>query len=55
MGMTENTRIYCLVIKTWCLGNLGPLLQGQVKVATLTSAYNTLIIGHRGYGYEANQ
>ena len=25
-----------------------------MKVATLTSAYNSLIIGPRGYGYEAN-
>ena len=51
--MTENTRICCLVVNT-CLGNLWSLLQGQIKVATPNSAYNSLIIGHRGYGYEAN-
>ena len=47
--MTENTRIYCLVVNTLYLGNLWPLLQGQIKVATPNSAYNSLIIGHRGY------
>ena len=52
--MTENTRIYCLVVTTWNLGDFEHLLQGQTKVATLTSAYNSLIIGHRGYGYKAN-
>ena len=30
------------------------LLQGQTKVATLKSAYTSLIIGPRGYGYKAN-
>ena len=28
--------------------------QGQTKVATLKSVYISLIIGPRGYGYEAN-
>ena len=54
MVMTENTRIYSLVITTYCLDNLGPLLQGQMKVATLKNAYNSLIIGPKHYGYEAN-
>ena len=54
MGMTKNTRIYSLVITTYYLGDLGHLLQGQMKVATLTSAYNSLNIGHRVYGYKAN-
>ena len=52
--MTENTRIYSLVLTTKYLGDLGSLLQGPTKVATLTSAYNSLIIGPRGCGYEAN-
>ena len=28
--------------------NLGPLLQGQMRIAKLKSAYNSLIIGHTG-------
>ena len=28
--------------------NFGPLLQGQVRIAKLKSAYNSLIIGPRG-------
>ena len=31
--------------------NLGPLLQGQLRVAKLKSAYNSLIIGRRGLGW----
>ena len=52
--MTENTSIYYLVIATEYLGDLGPLPQGQTKLDTLKSAYNLLIIGPRGYEYEAN-
>ena len=33
---------------------LGPLLQGQMKIAKLKSAYNSLIIGPRGLQYETN-
>ena len=33
---------------------LGPLLQGQMMVAKLKLAYNSLIIGPRVWGYEAN-
>ena len=33
---------------------LGPLLQGQTRIAKLKSAYNSLIIGPRGFGM-ANQ
>ena len=29
---------------------LGPLLQGQMRIAKLKSAYNSLIIGPRGFG-----
>ena len=29
---------------------LGPLLQGQTRIAKLNSAYNLLIIGPRGLG-----
>ena len=29
---------------------LGPSLQGQTRIAKLKSAYNSLIIGHRGLG-----
>ena len=29
---------------------LGPLLQGQTKIAKFKSAYNSLIIGPRGLG-----
>ena len=28
--------------------NLGPLLQGQMRIAKLKSAYNLLIVGARG-------
>ena len=32
--------------------DLGPLLQGQMRIANLKSAYNSLIIGCRGLGCE---
>ena len=31
--------------------DLGPLLQGQTKIANLKSGYNALIIGPRGLGW----
>ena len=31
--------------------NLGPLLQGQTRIAKLKSAYNSLIVGRRGLGW----
>ena len=31
--------------------DLGPLLQGQTRIAKLKSAYNSLIIGRRGLGW----
>ena len=31
--------------------NLGPLVQGQMRIAKLESAYNSLIIGPRGLGW----
>ena len=31
--------------------DLGPLLQGQMRIAKLKSAYNSLIIGHTGLGW----
>ena len=31
--------------------HLGPLLQGQTRIAKLKSAYNSLIIGLRGLGW----
>ena len=34
--------------------HLGPLLQGQTRVAKLKSAYNSLIIGPRGLGWQTN-
>ena len=30
--------------------DLGPLVQGQMRIAKLKSAYNLLIIGRRGLG-----
>ena len=30
--------------------DLGPLVQGQTRIAKLTSGYNRLIIGPRGLG-----
>ena len=30
--------------------DLGPLLQGQMRIAKLKSAYNSLVIGTRGFG-----
>ena len=35
--------------------HFGPLLQGYMRVAKLTSAYNLLIIGPRGLECETNQ
>ena len=32
---------------------LGPLLQGQTRIAKIKSAYNSLIIGPRGLGWKA--
>ena len=34
--------------------DLGPLLQGQTRIAKLKSAYNLLIIGPRGLQCETN-
>ena len=34
--------------------DLGPLIQGQTRTAKLISAYNSLIIGPRGLGWETN-
>ena len=31
--------------------DLGPLLQGQTRIAKLKSAYNSLITGPRGLGW----
>ena len=31
--------------------DLGPLLQGQTRIAELKSVYNLLIIGRRGLGW----
>ena len=31
--------------------DLGPLLQGQMRIANVKSAYNSLIIGPRGMGW----
>ena len=34
--------------------DLGPLVQGQTRIAKLKSAYNLLIIGHTGLGWQTN-
>ena len=34
--------------------DLGPLLQGQIRIAKLKSAYNSFIIGPSGLQCEAN-
>ena len=34
--------------------DLGPLLQGQTRIAKFKSAYNLLIIGPRGLQWENN-
>ena len=34
--------------------DLGPLLQGQLRIAKLTIAYNSLIIGPTGLGWAGN-
>ena len=34
--------------------DLGPLLQGQTRIAKIKSAYNLLIIGPRGLQCETN-
>ena len=33
---------------------LGPLVQGQMRIAKLKSVYNSLIIGSRGSGWQTN-
>ena len=42
--------------KSWAgnLFDLGSLLQGQTRIAKLKSAYNSLIIGHTGLGWQTN-
>ena len=34
--------------------DLGPLLQGQTRIAKLKSAYNSLFIDRRGLQYDTN-
>ena len=34
--------------------DLGPILQGQTSITKVKSAYNSLIIGHKGLGSKAN-
>ena len=34
--------------------DLGPLLQGQTRIAKVKTAYNSLIIGPRGLGWQTN-
>ena len=34
--------------------DLGPLLQGQTRIAKVKSAYNSLIIGPRGLAWLSN-
>ena len=34
--------------------DLGPLVQGQMRIAKLKSAYNSLIIGRTGLGWFTN-
>ena len=34
--------------------DLGPLLQGQTRIAKLKSAYNSLIISPTGFGWYTN-
>ena len=34
--------------------DLGSLLQGQMRTAKLKTAYNSLIIGPRGFGWQTN-
>ena len=34
--------------------DLGPLLQGQTRIAKVKSAYNSLFIGPRGLGWYTN-
>ena len=34
--------------------DLGPLLQGQTRIAKLKSAYDSLIVGPRGLGWSTN-
>ena len=34
--------------------DLGPLLQGQTRIAKLKSAYSLFVIGPRGLGWQTN-
>ena len=36
------------IFLVWSDLTLGPLIQGQTRIAKLKTAYNSLIIGHRG-------
>ena len=45
---TQNHRLGIFGIVRF---DLGPLLQGQMRIAKLKSAYNSLVIGPRGLGW----
>ena len=42
------------IVVVWSDLTLGPLLQGQMRIVKGKSAYNSLIVGARGSGCEAN-
>ena len=44
----------CCEFSDVVLFDLGPLLQGQTRIAKGKSAYNSLIIGPRGLGQQTN-
>ena len=48
--MKPTYRKSCAAISFDVRFDLGPLLQGQTRIAKLKSAYNSLIIGPRGLG-----
>ena len=45
----HGLEIFCVV-----RFDLGPLLQGQMRIAKLESAHNSLIIGRTGLGWQTN-
>ena len=45
---------WALNLMVWSDLTLGPLLQGQTRIAKLKSAYNSLIVGPRGLQCQTN-
>ena len=53
-GKPTFRKSWAVILLVWSDLTFGPLLLGQIRTAKLKSAYNSLIIGPRGLGWETN-